>query len=285
MDRMLLRRGGVAVLVVATIGLLAGCSSTQDEGLVTQTGGSEGQPVQAPDPEHPTDPDAVWSIPFPGQVDYFTEWESLDQLRDWTDTVIVGHVVGVEPTQRPVLSAGVVLPGTVRYLVTLDEVIGGRFAPTASSASRGTVAIDVPVLVEPSEFDLIVERIQAAPRDGRYLLFLNHILKTQPELRRLPVYEIAYPPLGVMVEDRDGRARPLWLQSGGTDATAHRGFDEQVPGRTGTEEADSFDDVVASLRSDVGRVSTPPPSMVFPEEAYVEPPPPDPAWPVATVGD
>ncbi len=285
MEKVRLRQIGVAIFMVVGIGLPASCSSTQDEGSVNQVGSADSRPPQSLDPGRPTDPDAVWSVPLPGQVDYFTEWDSLEQLRDWTDTVIVGHVTEVEPILRPSVEATVLLPGTVRYEVTVDDIIGGRFPPTASSSSRSSVEIDVPVLADPSEFDMIVERLQTAPLDGRYLLFLNHILETSPELRRLPVYEIAYPPLGVIVEDHEGRARPLRLQSGVTGTTAHHGSGQEVGSSTATGALDSFDEVVAALRSDVGRVSSPPPSMVFPEGAYVEPPPPDPAWPLATVGE
>lgn len=139
--------------------------------------------------------------------------DSLEQLRDWSSTALVGRIADIRPGPTVDLDNDLVPRAYSAHIdVTVEAVVGGRFEPLFNQRTDGRfVTVEVPLLAT-SEASATEElaRMNERRTTSRYLWFL--IFKQDSEGRSVEpgVYRLSNLSWGVWYEDnRDGTIKPL----------------------------------------------------------------------------
>lgn len=139
--------------------------------------------------------------------------DSLEQLRDWSSTALVGRIADIRPGPTVDLGNDLVPRAYSAHIdVTVEAVVGGRFEPLFNQRTDGRfVTVEVPLLAT-NEASATAElaRMKESRAPSRYLWFL--VFKQDSEGRSVEpgVYRLSNLSWGVWYEDnRDGTIKPL----------------------------------------------------------------------------
>lgn len=165
----------LTLCLICLVALAAGCGEA-DGGLGQVGGGPEASAQNEPAesmlteevPRYEGNPGDILTLSNLGVSESILHYETYDQMRDYSDAVVLARFDRLEPTAEPSTDGS--LSGFSLVYFDVVEVIGGREQPRTS---EGQVVLTLPLDGEPKVRASVLQRLSKLEGEATYLLFLR----------------------------------------------------------------------------------------------------------------